>query len=144
MDVRIVIAINLILWSWTLYLRFQSLKVELKLKSYNTYLITFFFMIIGLVLYFRFPNHIMIFNFLSFFIAGFLINTCPSGFCKKGIFVLGKNFKYKNISNLKLIDKYGVKTLSFYAYKRCYFLYLDEIDDNKLRYYLKKLGGLND
>lgn len=144
MDIRILIVINLILWSWTLYLRLQSLKVKLKLKTYSTYLITICFMIIALALYFKFPSNIMIFNFLSFFIAGFLINTCPSGFYEKGIFVLGKNFKYKRIQDLKLIDKHGVKTLSFYCYKRCYFLYLDEIDDNMLRYYLRKVGGLND
>ncbi|MDY6063040.1 MAG: DUF5673 domain-containing protein [Erysipelotrichaceae bacterium] len=143
MDIKIIVMINVILWAFVGYLRFQATKVKVKFKAMKTYGLTFLFGFLGIVMYLKNPNYIMIVNFISFASAGFILNICPSGFSDRGILMLGRLHKYKNISNYEKEVKFGEVTLKFTVKRRTYYLYLDNDQITDIDKYLQKIGGIN-
>lgn len=144
MDIRIIYLINLILWLWVVYILFQSKKVTLKLRTTRSYILTVIFFIIGIIMYLKTPNHIMILNFISFACAGFCLDNCPGGFTSDGIFLFGKIHRYQQIKNFQLEDKGGSYRLKFKSNKKDYYLYLDNVDIVLVKEYLSKIRREND
>ena len=122
----VAIVINVLVWAYVILCLYRSKGVKYECQVGAKIVIVLLFFGAGLLIYVNDIQGYGIYNFMSLGIAGLLYYLVKSGIGEEGFYVLGRLFRYKDISNLKLENLGNKIGLKFDYRHRSRYLFVKE------------------
>ena len=135
-SLHITILINVLVWAYMVLCLVRSRDVVYECQAGAKFVIIVLFFGVGLLIYFNDIQGYGIYNFLSLGSAGIVYYLVKSGIGKDGFYILGRRYKYEDVSNLKietLNQKLGVR---FDYHKKSHYLFVKKEKIKELKMYL--------
>lgn len=124
-DLIFTITVNAVLWAYIIYCLNGAKKIEYECKSGSKIVIFIFFIVLGLIIYFRQRDILGTISLASFLLASGVYHIIPSGFGKNSVIVMGRNYPFNKISDMELRKEDKRIVLTFIYKRRAVLLFGD-------------------
>ena len=115
-DITFCFVVNIALWAYVGYCLWGGKKIEYECRMASKTVIFAFFIICGILIFWRVGGLLGAFTLASFLLAAAIYHIIPSGLCDGGIIVSGRYFPFNKINEFH-IEKKDNESIVTFMYK---------------------------
>ena len=127
MDIFLIIIMASV-WAYVAFCLINGRSIKQELQSGKRYSGLILFVIMALLLFIK--NHSIVYT-AFIILAGLVYNAIPSGYSEKAIYIKGRRFPYRRISNIEAKDEGSNYRLTFVYNGKAYYVLID-INDKRI------------
>lgn len=110
---------NIICWAFVLWCLINGRKIEKEVNNDNKYVPVIVFSILAILLFIRFRSLLWS---MSIVVAGVLYSVIPTGYNDDAIYIKGRKYRYKKMSEARMREESNCYRLTFVYRHRPYFI----------------------
>ena len=136
LEIIILILMPLISWVYVVIALLNGKKITKEIKTSNGVALIVVFGVFAILIMIKNHHAIGIVSAIMVFLAGFMYSCIPTGFNDTAVYVKGKEYPYKIISEMTIENQNGKAMLTF-KYRRSYHMVLTDMENKEMLKELK-------
>jgi len=140
-EIVTIVVVNVFAWAYTIICLIKGKEIKVKCDCGNAIAYNILFGILGVMLILYKFNYYSLLTALSLQLAATLLGSIPSGYSDKGVYIHGRRFLYRKISEMNIVLSENKYRLDIRVKGKTYFLYTGVKDKKILEDIVDKYEG---